>query len=640
MKTIVFKVTTKARVTLPCLFLVHCAVAIPSAAELPVETFFRNYQYNEAKLSPDGSCLAVLAPVRKRVGLVVVDLQKRGAHCVYADRTADVHWFQWANTNRLLFGFTKEGYGIGGLMAVNRDGGKLRTLVGVMDYRTSLFKTIPDSPDEILVTSVAYSAVDSQTDCFFPKVERMNTFTGYMTEEVANPGRVFGWLTDHHSVVRIGMSLEGTRLKVIHRATAKARWESLAEFNYDEDGIDPLGFEFDNQTLLVSHRGEHDTLGIYRYDVAQKEIKQLGFSHADVDADTPLFCAAEGAVTGIAYHADRPEIFWISPLHKRIQASVDKALPTTINMPVSASADDTKILFLASSDRKPGVFYLLDSATMKMEKLFDKADWIDPEEMAEMKPIQYKSRDGLTIHGYLTLPKGGTGKALPLIVNPHGGPMVRDEWGFDPEVQFFANRGYAVLRMNFRGSPGYGKKFLEAGYKQWGSKQQDDITDGVKWAIEQGIADPKRICIFGASYGGYAALVGLEQTPELYCCGICYAGVTDILRTLRYSTPKLQVLRAMVADTIGDPKKEKERLNSISPVAHVDQIQAPVLLAYGKLDPKIPIATGRDLAKALKKRGKLYAFIEKEDEGHGFFKEENKLEFWKKVDEFLKENLK
>ncbi|HTL17650.1 MAG TPA: S9 family peptidase, partial [Patescibacteria group bacterium] len=302
--------------------------------------------------------------------------------------------------------------------------------------------------------------------------------------------------------------------------------------------------------------------------------------------------------------------------------------------------DGTKAILGSSNDRTPGTFYLVDTTSGKIKKLSDVAEWIDPEEMCPMRPIEYQSRDGLKIHGYLTLPLGSSGKNLPMVVNPHGGPNLRNSWGFDPEVQFLANRGYAVLRVNFRGSTGYGKTFLKAGFKEWGLKQQDDITDGVKWAIEQGIADPKRIAIFGASYGGFAALTGLEKTPELYRCGISYAGVTDILRTIDPSAPTLTMVKMLLAERVGDPKKDRQQLKESSPLNHVDQIQVPVFLAYGALDPKVPIATARTLAKDLQKRGKLYAFMEKEDEGHGFVKEENRIEFWKKVDEFLKSNLK
>jgi dipeptidyl aminopeptidase/acylaminoacyl peptidase len=205
-------------------------------------------------------------------------------------------------------------------------------------------------------------------------------------------------------------------------------------------------------------------------------------------------------------------------------------------------------------------------------------------------------------------------------------------------VQFLASRGYAVLRMNFRGSTGYGARFRNAGYKQWGLRQQDDITDGVKWAIEQGYADPKRIAIFGASYGGFAALTGLERTPELYRCGISYVGVTDATRLLDPEwTPN--VTKAFIAGTVGDPKRDRAFLREVSPINHVGQIQVQVFLANGYYDPKVPIDTAKEMAKALKKRGKLYDFMVKEDEGHGFFKDSNKIDFWKKVEEFLKANM-
>jgi dipeptidyl aminopeptidase/acylaminoacyl peptidase len=276
---------------------------------------------------------------------------------------------------------------------------------------------------------------------------------------------------------------------------------------------------------------------------------------------------------------------------------------------------------------------------MTLKKICELAEWIHPEEMAEMKPIEYSSRDGLKIHGYLTMPRENDGKPVAMVVMPHGGPRWRDTWGFDPAVQFLANRGYAVLQINFRGSSGYGRTFLKAGYKQWGLKQQDDITDGVKWAIEHGHADPKRIAIFGTSYGGFAALTGLEKTPELYRCGISYAGVCDLLHDLS-TVPDLKIFKTMVAETIGDPKRDKQQLKDTSPIAHLDKIRVPVFLASGELDPKVPIANQRAMAKTLEKEGKLYAFMVKADEGHGFHKERNRIEFWTKVDEFLRASLK
>jgi len=267
---------------------------------------------------------------------------------------------------------------------------------------------------------------------------------------------------------------------------------------------------------------------------------------------------------------------------------------------------------------------------------------INPEQMAAIKPIQYRSRDGLAINGYLTLPLENVGTNLPMIVVPHGGPWVRDRWRFDPMVQFLANRGYAVLQMNFRGSTGYGLKFESAGFKDWGGKMQDDITDGVRWAISQGIANPDRIAIFGTSYGGYAALMGLITTPQLYKCGISYAGVTDInalIRGMRFRGEFGNDIEQVWLERVGDYRSDRKHLDAISPVRLVEKIQAPVLLAYGGRDPKVKVEEGRDLAKALKKKHKKFELIIEPDEGHGFHSERAQTNLFNRVELFLKENL-
>lgn len=607
--------------------------------QLPVETFFRNFQYSAVQISPDGTCVAVLAPVENRIGLAIVDFQTKKANWAFSDSTADVEWFEWATTNRLVFGLGKDGYVSPGLLAVNKDGTQPVTLVRVGDGRTLLLDVLPDSTNEILVTSIVGVSHPPDSLWLFPDVDRMNLFSGKMVRQMKNPGKAFGWVADHKGVVRIALIKEETSFRILHRSEPSAQWETLTEFKWNEDGFVPEAFESDNRTLLVTAVGDGDTDALYTYDVAAKHLKRLAFRNAEADVERLIFSGRKRELIGVSYEGERPAIYWFSPHFRALQASVDLALTNTVNLLINTSRDGTKAVFLATSDRTPGTYYLVDTGSMKLRKLCDAADWIKPEEMCRMKPIEYTARDGLKIHGYLTLPLDCAGTNLPMVVNPHGGPALRDTWGFDPAVQFLANRGYAVLRVNFRGSTGYGRSFREAGYRQWGLKQQDDITDGVKWAIAQGIADPRRIAIIGASYGGFAALTGLEKTPELYRCGVSYAGVTDVVRTVDPSAPTLTMLKLFLAETVGDLKKDKKELKEISPISQVDKIQAPVFLAYGELDPKVPIATARTLAKALKQRGKLYDFLVKKDEGHGFHKEANKIEFWKKVDEFLSANM-
>jgi dipeptidyl aminopeptidase/acylaminoacyl peptidase len=256
-----------------------------------------------------------------------------------------------------------------------------------------------------------------------------------------------------------------------------------------------------------------------------------------------------------------------------------------------------------------------------------------------VKPITYQARDGLTIHGYLTLPRGG-GKNLPLIVNPHGGPWARDGWGYNPELQFLANRGYAVLQMNFRGSTGYGRAFWEASFKQWGKKMQDDVSDGVNYAIKQGIADRERVAIYGGSYGGYATLAGLAFTPELYACGVDYVGVSNLFTFIKTIPPYWKPMLDMMYEMVGDPEKDKALLAEISPALHADKIRAPLLIAQGAKDPRVNIEESNQMVAALNARGVDVEYLVKENEGHGFQNEENRFEFYEAMERFLEKHLR
>jgi len=265
--------------------------------------------------------------------------------------------------------------------------------------------------------------------------------------------------------------------------------------------------------------------------------------------------------------------------------------------------------------------------------------WLDENELAPMKPIQYTSRDGMTIPGYLTLPVGAKHENLPVVVNPHGGPWARDGWGFNPEVQFLANRGYAVLQMNFRGSTGYGKEFWQASFKQWGRTMQDDITDGVEWLKEQGIADPSRIGIYGGSYGGYATLAGVTFTPELYACGVDYVGVSNIFTWMAAIPEYWKPYREMLYEMVGHPENDKELLESVSPFFHVDRIQVPMLVAQGANDPRVPKAESDQIVEQLRARGVEVEYMVKDNEGHGFANEENRFDFYRAMESFLGQHL-
>jgi len=294
------------------------------------------------------------------------------------------------------------------------------------------------------------------------------------------------------------------------------------------------------------------------------------------------------------------------------------------------------------SDRSLGDYYLYDDSTDELKHLANVSPWINEDDMASMKPISYKSRDGLTIHGYLTLPKGmENAKNLPVVVNVHGGPWARDRWGFNPEVQFLANRGYAVLQMNFRGSTSYGREFWEASFDQWGLSMQEDVQDGALWLVEQGIADPARLAIYGGSYGGYATLQGLVKDPDFYACGVDYVGVSNLFTFMNGIPPYWKPYLEMMYEMVGDPTdaEDSTRMASTSPALNADKITAPLFVAQGANDPRVVKSESDQMVDAMKSRGIEVQYMVKDDEGHGFRNEENKFDFYRAMESFLGEHI-
>ncbi|MCX6088859.1 MAG: prolyl oligopeptidase family serine peptidase, partial [Candidatus Atribacteria bacterium] len=344
-------------------------------------------------------------------------------------------------------------------------------------------------------------------------------------------------------------------------------------------------------------------------------------------------------ITGVAYVTDRLHYHFFDEERKTLQDDLERRLPGYEVSVTNMSRDETRVLLRTSGDKSRGSYFFYDRRRDYFNKIVDISPWIREELMAEMLPVSYPSRDGFTIQGYLTLPKGKEPNLLPIVIHPHGGPWARDVWGFNPEVQFLVNRGYAVLQMNFRGSVGYGRGFWEAGFKEWGRKMQDDISDGVKWLTEKGMADPGRVGIYGGSYGGYAVLAGLTFTPELYTAGIDYVGVSNIFTLLETIPPYWEQGRQMLYTMIGDPVKDKELLERVSPVFHAERIQAPLFVAQGVNDPRVKKAESDQIVEALQKRGIEVQYLVKDNEGHGFHNEENRFDFYRAMEKFLAQHL-
>ncbi|MDQ3027647.1 MAG: S9 family peptidase [Pseudomonadota bacterium] len=638
---------------LACAFLLVAGTAL--AQPPSVETLFDQPRFARMTLAPDGSAIAALAPVAGRQNLVLLDVKTKKPTPITAFTTRDIVEVNWVNSKRLVLrtgslGKRDSDARGGALYAIDRDGGESRMLSeGGSDEQSSagarlvgralvLVRTLPGESDDIIAQERVFTADGSTTGDIF----RVNTRTGRRTSigfGKPDAGEGESWVVDDKGVARAQAVFSKGRVRIHYRAGPDATWQKLDEFSQTSAGWYPLAMADDDKTLLVSDSRSRDKAAIVRYDPANRSFGEVLAEHPQVDLRE--LATRQGRAFGVRFEADRGGTAWFDEGLARLQSSLDRALPNASNY-ISWSDDRSLVLVFSHSDVSPGSYYLMDTKAGKMEWLVDRSPQIKSRDLLPMRPVRYAARDGLQIPAYLTLPKGAD-KNLPLVVVVHGGPWVDgDGWGFNPEVQFLATRGYAVLQPNFRGTTRYGWKHYSSSFGQWGLAMQDDVTDGVKWAVDQGIADPKRVCIYGASYGGYATMMGLAKTPELYRCGINYVGVTDVnlfLTATWADYAQSDFIKYSVKEMVGDTSKDSERLKATSPVELAARIKAPVLMAYGAADDRVPIAHGQRMRSALERNGATPVWMVADGEGHGFREMKNQKMFYEAMEKFLAEHL-
>ncbi len=598
---------------------------------LPLEDFFKKPEKVSYQLSPDGKYFAYMAPVNSRLNIFVQEIGKAEETQLTNETERDVAGFFWGNNSRILFLKDSGGDENYKLFGVDIDGNNPKGLTDFDKVRTQIIDDLPEIEEEIIIGMNKRNA-----QVFDPY--RLNIVTGELTMLAENPGNIQGWGTDHDGKLRLAYAIvDGINTSVLYRDNEKAPFTPLVTTTFkDQFGV--ALFTFDNKNLYVSSNIGRDKAAIYEYDVKAKKETSLIYENPDYDVTGLGYSPLRKVITAAYYTSWRSEREIFDDETKQLYDKLQSRLGDYEVGITSRSKDETKYIVHAGSDRSYGAYYFYDKATDSLQKIADISPWLDENKMCPMTPIQYTSRDGLTINGYLTLPLGytmETAKDLPVVVNPHGGPWARDEWGFNPEVQFLANRGYAVLQMNFRGSTGYGKKFWEASFKEWGKTMQDDITDGVSWLVEKGIADKSRIAIYGGSYGGYATLAGITFTPDLYACAVDYVGVSNLFTFLNTIPPYWKPMLDMMYEMVGDPKKDSTLLASASPVFHVDKIKSPLFVAQGANDPRVNKDESDQMVEALKKRGVEVEYMVKDNEGHGFHNEENQFAFYRAMESFL-----
>jgi dipeptidyl aminopeptidase/acylaminoacyl peptidase len=627
----------------------NLAVAVE---EIPVEDFFKRSPFTSFQLSPNGKYLAAISPINNRRNIAVINLETREARAVTGMQDRDISGFSWANDERILFYMDTDGNESFGIFAVDKDGSDTRVLIkpaetqmkeGSFIVRTaSVINRLKEDPKNVLVSTPRFD-----NGMVIQDVKKMNILNGRLRTVELNPGNIGGWLTNEAGDVIGAVSFAEGKRQVLYRKPGQEEWTKMVEFEEANGGFTPAWISDDGDRMYVrsnvTPEGEiRDKAAIYEYDLEANAIGKLIFEHPKVDVGGVWASDVKEDIIAVTYNDEKPGRFFIDDEWQAIIKSIEAAFPDRIVSPSSITEDEMQMVITVWDSRNPAAYYLFDRDSKSMEELAIAYDWLDPDSLGEMQPVAIEARDGMILPAFLTLPPATDGKNLPLVVNPHGGPRARDSWGFNPEVQLMANRGYAVLQVNFRGSTGYGQAFDKAGWGKWGAEMQNDITDAVLWAIEQDIADPERVCIYGGSYGGYAAMAGLTFTPELYKCGINYVGVTDINLLFETMPASWKLLKAEMKRTIGDPDDEEAArlMADRSPVNHVDKIRAPLLMGYGKQDPRVVLEHALKLEKELKRYEVDYELIIEEKEGHGFRKFENQVEWYTKLIEFLDANLK
>lgn len=605
---------------------------------IPLEDFFRNSERTGYQLSPDARHISYLAPWHDRLNLFVRPIDRPDAEAVRltAETERSLAGYMWADNERLIFSKDTAGDENYQLYGVRLNGSDLRAYTAFEGVRSGIIDDLEEQPDFILICMNRRNP-----EVFDPY--RLNLATGELTLLAENPGNYQGWMTDHDGKLRAAVAIvDGVNTQLLYRDTEEEPFRPVLTTNF-KDVVSFMEFTPDNHEVYAATNLGRDKTVLVRMNPATCEELEVLYEDDRYDVESISYSRKRKKLLSVYCTGHKePVRHYFDEEERQLRKRIGEHFPgRRFGMADSDKAEEHYLVYVGG-DRTRGAYWLYDATTDQATHMADLAPWLDEAEMNEMLPVDYTTRDGLHIEAYLTLPDGlslDEARNLPVVVNPHGGPWARDTWGFSSEVQFLANRGYAVFQMNYRGSTGYGRRFLEASYKQWGLRMQDDITDGVKWLIGQGIADPARIAIYGGSYGGYATLAGLCFTPELYACGIDYVGVSNLFTFMQTIPPYWRPMLEMMYEQVGNPETDREQLAATSPALHAENIRVPLLIAQGANDPRVNKAESDQMVEALRQRGITVEYMVKDNEGHGFHNQENRFDFYRAVEKFLQAHL-
>lgn len=649
--------------------MVSLVVAAMCVAEpMDVERFFSNPEASQFRISPDGRYVAGLIPYEGYMNVVVFDLETRTPRMLSGQKT-DVTRMFWVSNDRIFYGINQgeatlsNSRTAGSIFGVDADGNNHKVMVkSWLERRQSFGEKVkgmigvlhafPSEPEHVLVTRN-----DRRSE--YPDLYLMHIRSGKLKKVSNNPGYVTDYFVDEKTgKVLGGLWWEDTESRkaavytVDYRddSDLKGEWRKLMDIPDIMEAPGFVGLSEDGSFFYISKNNEAGFKSLYSIDLKSNELNEtlvLEDPEYDIDTDYPLLGLKSKRVVGVRYERDKPVNHYLDETYAKFAKMIDEAIPNAHNTVIDTDAVGNRVVIESISDEKSPEHFLLDLAAGTMEPLGEVFPKLKGVYFPDQMPVKYQARDGRTIHGYLYLPEGyQKGTPVPMIVNPHGGPWARDTWGvrwwFDIEPLFLVSRGFAVLKVNFRSSTGYGDDHYRSSFKKW-DDVMNDIYDGVKWAIEQGYADPEKVGIMGASFGGYATMTAVAKQPDMFSFGVNFFGVIDVPEQIEtYYDWDRDLAAEAWKERVGDPSvpEEKSKLDEWSAINYLDQIKVPLFLYHGLADTLVDIGQTRKLVSGLKKldweEGKDYVLTYDTDEGHGAYNASKRIELYRKLDDFLK----
>ncbi|MBD3749778.1 MAG: S9 family peptidase [Sphingobacteriales bacterium] len=617
-------------------FIIICALLFGCKPNVKVDKisadiFFREAEKSAFKISPDGKYLSYLKPYKGKLNIFVEDIERKKNIQVTICESSGVKYYLWAGNEELFYVQDKGNDGNYQAFTVSKDGKVTHQIKTSPKTKIEIIDGIRNDNRYLLI------ALNEQNPEFFD-VYKLDIKTGQKTLEIKNPGNIVEWISDNNGSVRLAIGSDGVNETLYFRASEKDAFKPVISNNF-KNMLQPLCFTGVGNHIYALSNLNRDKLALVDFDCETGKEAKVIYENPEADVLDVVCSKAKKKLVYLTYEVSKRELYFFDDKAKEMYAQIKSKLPQQEVKIIDKNQKEDIFLLRTFTDRDPGAYYLYHAKDKQFTKLSEINPGINPTEMCQMQAISYKSRDGLTIHGYLTLPLNQANKNLPCVILPHSGSSNRNVWGYNAEVQFLANQGYAVFQMNFRGSSGYGKAFQTAGYKQWGTKVQDDITDGVEWLIKEKIADPKRIGIYGFSFGGYSALNQIIYHPNLYQCAASYSGFINLFTYLKGFPAYYKPYQQMLNEIVGNPESDVEELKYASPIFQIDKIKMPTLIAQGAKDPRVNVNETNQFVKELRKHNQNVNYLLKEDEGHYFNDPKNRLEFYQKLEIFLNKYL-